>query len=210
MSAATLKLVESKETTSERLRSKSNSSSPKPPRKTKAASPEAKKRAASPKPRKRDAQAADLMSSPAVACSVDATLNDAARLMWENDLGVVVVVDDEGRPISMLTDRDISMAAYTQGVPLYHAAVTSAMSRSLVKAQTTTTVDDLRAMMTESGVRRIPVVDAAGRLCGIVGLSDVISESLAGLPKDRKRGTSAAMLVQLMHTTYASKASVAE
>lgn len=185
MSAPKLKLVE-----------------PRPPKKTKAASPDAKKRAAVAKPKKRETIAADLMSSPAVSCSVHASLNDAARMMWEQNLGALVVVDDDNCPVGMLTDRDISMAAYTQGVPLYHAAVTSAMSRTLATAKTSATIDELRAIMSEAIVRRVPIVDETNRLCGIVGLGDVVTETVAPVPKDRKRGTSPAMLVQLTDALF--------
>ncbi len=212
MSAATLKLVESPTSSATKAEpgkvpgakaaknatAKSETVKAKPPKKTKAATPAAKKAAPAPKAQKREAQALDVMTSPALHCSVRSTLNDAARLMWENNLGAIVVVDDEMYPVGMITDRDISMAAYTQGVPLYHALITSAMSKSVTVAKTTTSVDELREMMAEARVRRVPVVDETNRLCGMVGLSDILAEALAPVPKERKRGTSAAMLVQLM------------
>jgi CBS-domain-containing membrane protein len=98
----------------------------------------------------------------------------------------------------MLTDRDISMAAYTQGVLLHQARVTSAMSRTLVTAKKAASAGELRQLMATAGVRRVPIVYESNCLCGVVGLADVVTEAVAAPAKDRKRGTSAAMLVQLM------------
>src|SRR5262245_6101900 len=60
----------------------------------------------------------EIMSTDLETCRADDTLDRAARLMWEHDCGVVPVVDHEGTAVGMITDRDICMAAYTQGRPL--------------------------------------------------------------------------------------------
>src|ERR1700693_2016345 len=70
----------------------------------------------------------DLMTKEVRACHQHDSLNRAAQLMWENDCGAVPVVDSDLKVIGMLTDRDICMAAYTQGIALVEASVGSAMS----------------------------------------------------------------------------------
>ena len=60
----------------------------------------------------------EIMSQPVITCQVDDHANLAAQRMWENDFGVMPILDGDGRAIAMLTDRDICMAAYTQGKPL--------------------------------------------------------------------------------------------
>lgn len=60
----------------------------------------------------------DIMTADVETCRLDDTLDRPAAIMWERDCGVVPVVDDESRIVGMLTDRDICMAAYTQGRPL--------------------------------------------------------------------------------------------
>ena len=57
----------------------------------------------------------DVMTREPRTCRPSDTLNLAAQHMWEGDCGVLPVTDDEGKPIGMLTDRDICMAAYTRG-----------------------------------------------------------------------------------------------
>jgi CBS domain-containing protein len=52
-------------------------------------------------------------------CHPNDSLNDAAQVMWEDVCGSVPVVDDQLKPVGFLSDRDICMAAYTQGAPLH-------------------------------------------------------------------------------------------
>lgn len=76
-------------------------------------------------------KAKDLMTTDVKCCAEYNTLNTAAQMMWEHDIGCVPVVDKEGRAIGVLTDRDICMGAYIQGVLLTGALVTSAMSKEV-------------------------------------------------------------------------------
>ena len=166
----------------------------KPPAKASTNAPKPQKR----EPQKRQPLAQDVMQSPAICCHEHATLNDAARLMWEHDLGALPVVNDARQPVGMITDRDACMAAYTQGVALYHAAVASAMSKTLVLCDVSAPVAEIRGLMIRAQVRRLPVVDAHGTLVGVVGLSDIVKEAHAPLPKDRRRGSSGPLLMQLV------------
>ncbi len=149
------------------------------------------------KAKKRAAQARDVMRTPVVCCREADSLNTAAQLMWEHDLGVLVVVDEHQTPVSIITDRDICMAAYTQGVALWGSSVASAMARRVVTCGEETPVSQLRERMMELQLRRIPVTDANGRVAGIVGLTDLLDESQAELPKARKRGSSGPELLKV-------------
>lgn len=112
--------------------------------------------------------------------SLDATLADAARIMWDKDLGSLPVVDEEGRVIAMITDRDICMAAYTQGVPLAASNVATAMSRRLVSCSPDTTLPEIERLMLSAQLRRLPVIDVMGALVGIVTLGDIAHHSQSG------------------------------
>ncbi len=159
----------------------------------------AKKQPTAPKTKKREAVAMDVMQSPAIACHINQSLNDAARLMFEHDLGAIVIVNDGGEPVSMITDRDICIASYTQGRPLYDCAIVSAMSKSIMACGMNTSIDEIRDMMIGGQLRRIPVVDAAGKVTGMIGLTDLLEEAQAALPKDRKRGSTSPMMIQTVH-----------
>src|SRR5215831_11707216 len=73
-----------------------------------------------------------LMTQNPKCCVPNDTLNRAAQIMWENDCGSLPVVDERGRPIAMITDRDICFCAYTRGLPLSALHVSIAMSRTVV------------------------------------------------------------------------------
>lgn len=125
-------------------------------------------------------KARDLMTRHVHTCRVDATLAEAARTMWEADVGALPVVDDEGRVVAMITDRDICMAAYTQGVPLAASGVASAMSKQLVSCSPHASLHEIEQKMLSAQVRRIPVIDDLGTLVGIVTLGDIAHHTQSG------------------------------
>lgn len=114
-----------------------------------------------------------LMTKGVLTCSPNDTLDRAAKIMWEHDCGVVPVVDDTGRTIGMLTDRDISMCAYTQGRRLAEIPVSLAMSNALFPVHTGDTLEAAEDMMKRGQVRRVPVLDGGGRPLGILSLGDI-------------------------------------
>src|SRR5690349_16562501 len=62
--------------------------------------------------------ARSVMTADVVTCSPNDTLHRAAQIMWERDCGAVPVVDAAGRVAGIVTDRDLAMGAFTQGLPL--------------------------------------------------------------------------------------------
>jgi CBS domain-containing protein len=114
-----------------------------------------------------------LMTTEVKTCSPDDTLQRPAQLMWENDCGFLPVVDSEERVVGVITDRDICMAAYTRGVPLGGASVASAMSSEVNSCSPHATLAYVEELMRTHRIRRIPVVDALGRLVGIITLTDL-------------------------------------
>jgi CBS domain-containing protein len=121
-----------------------------------------------------------LMTSNVYTCSPDDTLTDAARIMWDKDCGCLPVVDSDRRVLAMITDRDICMAAYTQGAPLHAARVSSAMSKSLVTCSPDRSHVELERLLRDKQLRRVPVVDGEGRLLGIVTVGDLAMRAQQG------------------------------
>jgi CBS domain-containing protein len=117
-----------------------------------------------------------VMTRPVRACAPTDTLDTAAHLMWEGDCGIVPVVDADGRPVGVLTDRDVCMSALFNGARLAELPVARAMSRELACVSTSDSVHDALDRMRERRLRRLPVVDGEGRLVGMLSLAD-----LAGL-----------------------------
>jgi CBS domain-containing protein len=155
------------------------------------------------RPEKRAPQAMDVMFGSAVCCRATDTLNVAAQLMWEHDLGAIVVVNQQHEPVSVVTDRDLCMAVYTQGLPLYEIGVESTMSKSMVTCSVDTPLKDVRRQMAEHQLRRIPVTDLQGKLAGMIGITDLAIEALAPLTKGRRRGSSSAEILELVGALHA-------
>jgi CBS domain-containing protein len=124
-----------------------------------------------------DMRVEQIMSQPAVTCGQDDALDTAARLMWDNDCGVVPVVGDDGAVVGILTDRDICMAAYTQGMPLRAIPVSRAMAKQVFWCHPEESLEAAEALMTERRVRRLPVVGRAGLPIGVISLNDIAREA---------------------------------
>jgi CBS-domain-containing membrane protein len=114
----------------------------------------------------------DVMTAVVHTCRAEDTLERAAQLLWEHDCGCLPVVDLEGVAQSMITDRDICMAAYTAGRPLAELRVADSMSSSLVTCAPGDGLATAAARMAEHQVRRLPVIDEAGRVQGLLSVND--------------------------------------
>lgn len=132
----------------------------------------------------------ELMTKSVKSCGPEDTLEVAARLMWENDCGCVPITDDQGCPLAMLTDRDVCMAALTQGRTLGEIRVNSAMSGSLHAVGPRDPLARAEHMMQEFQVRRLPVADAEGHLVGLLSMNDIAREAARERPQRQRAVTS--------------------
>ena len=110
-------------------------------------------------------------------------LTKAAALMRREHIGYLVVVEPDVlqggvRPVGVLTDRDIVIAVVAGGADPKALRVDDVMTESPVIVKESSTVAAALQAMRHIGVRRVPVVDAFGRLEGILALDDII-ETLA-------------------------------
>jgi len=103
-------------------------------------------------------------------------LAQASRLMRESHVGCLVVVDDADpwRAVGIVTDRDIVVEAVAAGIDPASLTVGEIMGPALVLAREDDDALVSLKTMRRRGVRRLPVVDAAGVLCGIVTLDDLL------------------------------------
>jgi CBS domain-containing protein len=114
-----------------------------------------------------------------VSASRDMTVLEAAHLMRHNHVGDVVVVDDsEGvkRPIGIVTDRDIVVGVVSPGLDPAAIELGDLQFRPLVSARDRAGYAETVHSMVEHGVRRMPVIDDAGLLVGIVTLDDLLRQ----------------------------------
>jgi CBS domain-containing protein len=129
-----------------------------------------------------------LMTRNVQTCGPEDRLNAAARIMWEGDCGCVPVVEREAgaaRVIGMITDRDICVAAYTQGRPLSDITVGSAMARDVRLCRATDSIGTAVKILEQSQLHRLPVLDRDDHLIGLLSLADIAREAA----RERGRGT---------------------
>jgi CBS domain-containing protein len=115
----------------------------------------------------------DLMTHPVHSCGIHDAAVTPASLMWEHDCGVVPVVDDDGRLVGVVTDRDICMAAYLQGRPLADIPIASFMAPHVATCRPDDEVVWAEHVMSLRQVHRLPVVDHGGRPVGMISLGDL-------------------------------------
>lgn len=119
---------------------------------------------------------AQQMTTTTWSCRPHDTLEQAARLLWEHDLGALPVTDEHDLLHGMLTDRDICMAAYTTGARLAEVPVSQAMATRLATVRPDTLLRVAERTMREQGVHRLPVVDDRYRLVGMLTTNDLLRQ----------------------------------
>lgn len=97
----------------------------------------------------------------------------AARLMDKRNVGSVVVVQN-GRPVGILTDRDIAIRVVAMEADIDSTLVKDVMTSSVVTGKEGQRAAELAKMMHDNGIRRVPIVDKKGRLTGIITLDDLL------------------------------------
>ena len=121
-----------------------------------------------------------IMTHNVSTCRPDDPLDVAARLMWEQDYGCVPVVQESAagsRLVAMVTDRDIAMAAYTQGRALHEIPVRSAMSSDLYSCRPSDPVSLALKILEQRQLHRLPVVAGDCELVGMLSLADIAREA---------------------------------
>ena len=112
----------------------------------------------------------DVMTPNPCTVTPDDSIQSAARIMRDEDTGAVPVVDN-GRPIGMVTDRDIVVRAVADGGQM-NRPVREIVTSAVVCATPDMSTREAERLMSEHQVRRLPVVENE-RLVGIVSLGDL-------------------------------------
>jgi CBS domain-containing protein len=117
----------------------------------------------------------EIMTTNPACCTADTSLAAVANLMVEHDCGEIPIVDgaDTMRPMGVVTDRDIVCRVVARDKNPLGLVARDCMTSPVVTVTPGTSVDDCARGMAEYRVRRIPVIDNKGRLCGMVSQADV-------------------------------------
>lgn len=114
-----------------------------------------------------------------VCATADATAIEAARLMRQHHIGNVIVVDqlDGPRtPLGVVTDRDLVIEVVAAGVDPDLLKLGDMLTGRLVTVDEATSITETIRTMALHGVRRLPVVDSAGRLAGVISVDDILPQ----------------------------------
>ena len=118
----------------------------------------------------------DIMRNNVETCRLDDNLESVALRMWNHDCGVIPVVNEEGEPIGMITDRDITMGCSINHKPQWELCASDVLNhRPLFSCDSEEEIDSLLEIMKQHQVRRVPVTDSHGKLLGIISLGDVVT-----------------------------------
>lgn len=146
----------------------------------------------------------DLMNENVASCNVNDSCREVARLMRDRNVGFVVVTEPEGGQVAgVVTDRDICLAGLSQDGPLSRIPVGTAMTKTVHSCLQDAGVHEVHLAMREHRVRRLPVLDAGGRLVGVVSLSD-LARKAAERPEGKARPDVILTLAQVAAPRHSS------
>lgn len=120
-------------------------------------------------------QVKDIMTSDPACCMPDSSLNEVAKMMLDYDCGEIPVIENEDtkKPVGVVTDRDIVCRTLAVEQDPTGMNAGDIMSQPVVTVKSDTSFEDCKKMLEENQIRRIPVVDDKGGICGIVALADI-------------------------------------
>ena len=118
----------------------------------------------------------DIMTSDPACCLPDSSLTEVSRMMLVYDCGEIPVVDSQETkiPVGVITDRDIVVRTMGEGLDPTDMSAREIMSTPVVTVTPETSFEDCKHVLEEKQIRRVPVVDENGAICGIVALADII------------------------------------
>lgn len=118
-----------------------------------------------------------VMTPNPAACRDTTPLREVAQMMIDNDCGQIPIIDAANKPVGVVTDRDITIRIVAAGKDPATATAADAMSTPCKSVGSDTSLYDCTCLMEAEKIRRVPVVDADGKLAGIVSIADI---ALAG------------------------------
>jgi CBS domain-containing protein len=130
----------------------------------------------------------DVLQAKGAAVEVigpDAPLGDVVVRLAAKRIGALVVTDDAGSVVGIVSERDVVLSLAEDGPDALSHPVRDLMSTPVTTCSKDDDVVSLMALMTDQRIRHVPVVDE-GRLDGIVSIGDVVKSRLDQLEQDRK------------------------
>jgi Predicted transcriptional regulator, contains C-terminal CBS domains len=118
-----------------------------------------------------------LLKGGALVLQRNATLQETVRIMAERNVGLLPIVDDEGKPLAVISERDV-IKALAAGASLDDPALAAARRGRLITVTLDVDVHEALVKMRRGGVRHLLVVDKEGRLVGVVSIRDFMRDDV--------------------------------
>jgi CBS domain-containing protein len=122
-------------------------------------------------------------SKDVITISPDATVRELIQLLGEHNVGALIVSGDGVAVEGIVSERDV-VRHLLDSDDILDGAVSAIMTVDVATAAPTTSLDDMRVLMTERRIRHVPVV-SDGRLTGIVSIGDVVKAAMDQLEFER-------------------------
>jgi CBS domain-containing protein len=131
-------------------------------------------------------QVKEIMTTNPACCTADASLEEVAKAMVEHDCGEIPIVRSSADKslLGVVTDRDIVCRLVAQGRNPVDEAAEACMSAPVVSVQETMSVEECTRLMEDNQIRRVPVVNGGGMVCGIVSQADIAKNASRKLTAD--------------------------
>ncbi len=122
-------------------------------------------------------------SKDVITISPDATVRDLIQLLGQHNVGALIVSGDGSAVDGIVSERDV-VRHLLDSDDILDGAVSAIMTVDVATAEPTTSLDEMRALMTERRIRHVPVL-SEGRLTGIVSIGDVVKAAMDQLEFER-------------------------
>ena len=128
-------------------------------------------------------QVKDVMTADPACCVSETALQEVAQMMVDHDCGEIPVVENKETklPIGVITDRDIVCRTVARGLNPLDLTVADCMTSPCLAVTPEMSLGECIWLMEDNKIRRVPVVDADGRCCGIVALADIALRGKTGV-----------------------------
>jgi len=122
----------------------------------------------------------ELMTRNVACCRPDTNLAAAGALMWDNDCGVLPVIDESGKVTGLITDRDICIALATRDGQSSKVTVGDVATTKVAMCDADDDIHSAMKTMRRDKIRRLPVVNRVGALEGILSINDLVLRAEKG------------------------------
>lgn len=119
------------------------------------------------------ATAKDVMSKPVISVNENDNAMNAAKLMEKHEIGGIVIVNKDGKPLGIVTERDLATRVVAKGLQSKDVSVSSIMSRPIATIDGEASIREVAKKMSKLEIRRLAVV-SKGDLQGIITSKDIL------------------------------------